>query len=51
MGLDIADFQLPIFDWSFRQHQSAIKNQKSAIPRPIRYREMVLAVLPTDLSG
>jgi hypothetical protein len=45
MGPGIADFQLPIFDWSFPQHKSAIKNQKSAIPGPIRYREMVLTAI------
>jgi hypothetical protein len=42
MGLDIADFQLRIFDWSFPQHQSAI-------PRSIRIRDGTDCVA-TELS-
>src|SRR5262249_24406229 len=34
---------VPIFDWSSRV--APIENQKSAIARPIRYREMVLTLI------
>jgi hypothetical protein len=42
VGLGIADLQLPIADWLWVKHQSKIGNRKSTIPRPTRYRVVIL---------
>jgi hypothetical protein len=42
VGQPIADLQLPIADWLWVKHQSKIGNRKSTIPRPTRYRVVVL---------
>jgi hypothetical protein len=45
VGQPIADLQLPIADWLWVKHQSKIGNRKSTIPRPTRYRGVVLTSL------